>query len=57
MWDMWDMWDKLLKLLLVVGFAVMCVMAVTLLAWLPVWIRFVGIIVQACWVTIVIMED
>lgn len=51
------MWDKLLKFLLVVGFAVMCIMAVTLLTWLPVWIRFVGIIAQACWVTIIIMED
>lgn len=28
---MWDMWDKLLKLLLVVGFAVMCIVAVPLL--------------------------
>lgn len=54
---MWDMWDKLLKFLLVVGFAVMCVVAVALLEWLPVWLRFAGIILYAVWITIVVMED
>lgn len=54
---MWDMWDKLLKFLLVVGFAVMCIVAVTLLEWLPVQLRFASIILYAVWVTIVVMED